>query len=143
MLYILMEKQVFNFYLSKFISLSCKKSFLYTDEWPIWRTRTPVVIALRHHHGRIEHHRYRYMVVTPGVDPKTRSPDESKETMHGGEEEMNVDTERGLSLGATTGQNDANVATHIMAWEEPYKEPALVSVMFCVSCYGSHLCYFS
>ncbi len=38
------------------------------DEWPIWRTRKPVIIALRHHHGRVEHHRYRYMVVNPGAN---------------------------------------------------------------------------
>ena len=37
------------------------------EEWPVWRTRTPVVVVLRHHHGRVEHHRYRYMVVTPGA----------------------------------------------------------------------------
>lgn len=74
------------------------------------------------------------MVVTPGADPKTQSSKQFKETMHGEEEEMNVDSERGLSLGATTRQNDSNVATHIMAWEEPYKESTLVSDVLLISC---------
>lgn len=38
------------------------------EEWPVWRTRTPVVLFLGHKHGTIQHHRYRYFVVAPSCD---------------------------------------------------------------------------
>ena len=94
------------------------------EEWPIWRTRTPVVIALRHHHGRIEHHRYRYMVVTPGAEAGSRDEfPEQKEGEDEGGEAMNIDTDAGMGLGASTsGQNENNVGTQVMAWEDPFRE---------------------
>lgn len=104
----------------------CCNFFTVIEEWPIWRTRTPVVIALRHHHGRTEHHRYRYMVVTPGADQQT-SIDEFKE----GDDDETMVTDssehREGGLGATTSQNGSSIATHVMAWEDPFQDAQNVS----------------
>ena len=38
------------------------------DTYPIWTTRTPVVIHIHPHFSKpIQHHYYRYLVVTPGA----------------------------------------------------------------------------
>ena len=98
------------------------------DEWPIWRTRTPVVIALRHHHGRTEHHRYRYLVVTPGAEShQVRQYDEFKEDTNDEEEIMMIDTaadqQQGTrKLGTTSSQTESSLASNIVAWEDPFKD---------------------
>ena len=98
--------------------------FYKIEEWPIWRTRTPVVIALRHHHGHFERHRYRYMVVTPGAEASEYNQEEKEEggADEGGNDAMNVDTIQGYGLGACTTGNDNNVGTQVMAWEDPFRE---------------------
>jgi len=100
------------------------------EEWPLWRTRTPVVISLRHHHGQVEQHHYRYLVVTPGADDDTMDMDEEQNEYdntddnnnsisNDDDEEMKV---QGSGLGATTSQNGTNVAAEVMAWEDPFCE---------------------
>ncbi len=81
------------------------------DDWPIWKTRKPVIISLRHHHGRVEHHRYRYMVVTPGAHGES-------DEMDGGDET----TVEGTSIGGSTTQDDANASSEVMKWENPFRE---------------------
>ena len=36
------------------------------EEYPIWRTRNPVVVVIHHEKKTIQHHYYRYLVVSPG-----------------------------------------------------------------------------
>lgn len=37
------------------------------DDYPVWRTRKPVVVVLTSRKKTIQHHYYRYLVVSPGV----------------------------------------------------------------------------
>jgi hypothetical protein len=112
------------------------------DQWPLWKTKKPVVISLRHHHGRFEQHRYRYMVVTPGVKPGRGRRDgdgdgsghnfnheetkemETEADIHNDDEDDNDDdlnfqnpTVPGSHICTS---NDADFATEVMAWEDPF-----------------------
>lgn len=76
------------------------------ETYPLWKTRRPVVIVLHKKNTQIQHHYYRYMVVTPGA--------------HG-------DEERALLLGqssnlvhqGTTSNEDLEISS-VMAWEDPF-----------------------
>lgn len=67
------------------------------DEYPIWKTRRPVVVVL-HKKSQIQHHYYRYMVVTPGA------------TSH-------------LEENPCTTSNEDTEISAIMAWEDPFLHP--------------------
>lgn len=83
------------------------------DEWPVWRTRKPVVITLRHHHGKVEQHRYRYLVVTPGA--------QENELIDGSAEFMqDVELQGASGMGAVTTQDDNYIGTNVMLWEDPF-----------------------
>jgi len=85
------------------------------DDWPVWRTRTPVVVALRNYHGRgVEQHRYRYMVVTPGVNNMANAADEEMSEI-----EVKV---VGTGTGTFTSPEDHSngVGVEVMAWEDPF-----------------------
>ncbi len=100
------------------------------DEWPVWRTRKPVIVSLRHHHGKIEHHRYRYMVISPGAndddDDEELFNEEMEEEEAEGKLEKDVDksvhtitVERGFKCATTS--DDPNYSTQVMMWEDPFK----------------------
>lgn len=36
------------------------------DDYPIWKTRKPVVVVIHHGRKAVQHHYYRYLVVSPG-----------------------------------------------------------------------------
>jgi len=115
------------------------------EEWPVWRTRKPVIIALRHHHGRVEQHRYRYMVVTPGAHGCAHGYGN-----HHQEVDININMDgsehsaagAGLGLGSgdrmgtgvATSQDDSNFATEVMMWEDPFQDRQ-VSVVISVGSY--------
>lgn len=92
------------------------------DEWPVWRTRKPVVISLRHHHGRVEHHRYRYMIVNPGANGNVDNMDDTDGGM-----DMMDDLDENISLqdspagGGCTTNDDMNAPTEVMRWEDPFQ----------------------
>jgi hypothetical protein len=75
------------------------------DDYPIWRTRRPVIVVLHKKSAQIQHHYYRYMVVTPG----------------GSEQETHVllGQQDHIMQGGTTSNEDLEVSS-VMAWEDPY-----------------------
>jgi len=78
------------------------------EEYPIWRTRTPVVVSINDHHKRgVEQHRYRYMVVTPGADNVSTDEDSGMDDIEG----------RAGMNASTSGDNDG---VEVMAWEDPF-----------------------
>lgn len=107
------------------------------DTYPIWRTRSPVVVILRHHHGIVQHHRYRYLVVCPGAEhfrlagvnsslwnivsskgglspPSRRNSMEEDSEMEGAE-----------GMGVATSSEDytmegTSIGTEVMTWEDPF-----------------------
>jgi hypothetical protein len=93
------------------------------DEWPVWRTRKPVVITLRHHHGKVEQHRYRYLVVNPGA--------QDNELIDGSAEFMqDVELHGASGMGAVTTQDDNYIGTNVMLWEDPFISHVRIFVIF-------------
>jgi hypothetical protein len=104
------------------------------DQWPLWTTNKPVVVSLRHHHGRFEQHRYRYLVVTPGARPydhdnvnvrinnvnvnENQNDNHEDDNNDNGNEFQKVNSKSGV----TCTSNDADFATEVMAWEDPFQE---------------------
>jgi len=92
------------------------------DQWPLWKTKKPVVISLRHHHGRFEQHRYRYMVVTPGAKPggsdyRHNFNDDNNQDNDDHDDNLQTQTIQGTTICTS---NDADFATEVMAWEDPF-----------------------
>ena len=97
------------------------------DQWPLWTTNKPVVVSLRHHHGRFEQHRYRYLVVTPGARPGDEVQDNENRNENRNENENDDHDDKDKEFqtakskpGATCTSNDADFATEVMAWEDPF-----------------------
>jgi len=74
------------------------------DEYPVWKTKQPVVIVLTTVTNAVQRHYYRYLVVTPGVSSPTEMDVLS---------ESHVDT-IGIS---TSDGHDGTV--NVMMWEQP------------------------
>ena len=114
------------------------------DEWPIWRTRKPVIIALRHHHGRVEHHRYRYMVVNPGASGQEEGMMDLESVQDDGS--VSVGFGGASPGGGATTQDDLNAATEVMQWEDPFQTRQVSSIILCcdasicVQCLSSFVC---
>jgi len=102
------------------------------DQWPLWTTNKPVVVSLRHHHGRFEQHRYRYLVVTPGARPNEvqdhdHDHDNVRINVNENDNDDNNDNDNEFQKvnsksGVTCTSNDADFATEVMAWEDPFQE---------------------
>jgi trehalose 6-phosphate synthase/phosphatase len=76
------------------------------EEYPIWRTRQPVVIILNATSSAVQRHYYRYLVVTPGaVAPNAEADPLSDDA---GVETMEIST--------SDGQDGA---APVMMWEQP------------------------
>jgi trehalose 6-phosphate synthase/phosphatase len=71
------------------------------EDYPIWKTKRPVVVVL-YKKSQIQHHYYRYMVVTPGA------------------------TELEDDRGATS--NEYIEISSVMAWEDPFMDHTSTSV---------------
>jgi hypothetical protein len=76
------------------------------ETYPVWRTRTPVVVVTNSAGGTIQRHRYRYMVVTPGA---------SIDGLDGGEEIV-ADT------GILTTDDAGGAPMSVMMWEDPFHD---------------------
>jgi hypothetical protein len=76
------------------------------DEYPVWRTRHPVVVVLHHDKKTIQHHYYRYLVVSPGGTTMGMS-DLLMEGV--------IDDEQHIST-----SNEAVGSTPVVQWEDPF-----------------------
>eukprot|EP00560_Eucampia_antarctica_P002699 CAMPEP_0197834170 /NCGR_PEP_ID=MMETSP1437-20131217/21407_1 /TAXON_ID=49252 ORGANISM="Eucampia antarctica, Strain CCMP1452" /NCGR_SAMPLE_ID=MMETSP1437 /ASSEMBLY_ACC=CAM_ASM_001096 /LENGTH=1278 /DNA_ID=CAMNT_0043438661 /DNA_START=251 /DNA_END=4087 /DNA_ORIENTATION=- len=77
------------------------------ETYPLWTTRTPVVVTIHpNHHNQIQHHLYRYLVVTPGAcpNPLILTDDDTNQPFQGAD-----------GMGSNT-SNDVPV----MMWEDPF-----------------------
>ena len=75
------------------------------DTYPIWKTRRPVVVVLHKNAKQIQHHYYRYLVVTPGAS--------LEDPAEGAVE----DTEMVFAVATT---NEFGQASPVMMWENPF-----------------------
>jgi len=74
-------------------------------EHPIWRTRKPVVVVIHHGNKAVQHHYYRYLVVSPGGDT----------SLEIGDVEVETDDEDMVST-----SNERTGSTAVMQWEDPF-----------------------
>lgn len=92
------------------------------EEYPIWRTRRPVVVVLHKHSKQIQHHYYRYMVVTPGATTETGALTMSELAAA---EEIDDDDNDGMvdsgGLVETSEENTGTGSTRVMLWEDPFQ----------------------
>lgn len=74
------------------------------EEYPIWRTRKPVVIVMHNSRKTVQHHYYRYMVVSPG----------------GFLHDLEVDEDEDNAVLVSTSSEEAG-STPVMQWEDPFE----------------------
>ena len=104
------------------------------ETYPVWRTRTPVVVVANAAGGDVQKHRYRYMVVTPGVNIEGLGDDDLEEA-----EEMvtaeaaptgSPDHAARLGGGAHTTDETGDGPLSVMMWEDPFVDNRDPSVSF-------------
>ena len=106
------------------------------DAYPIWRTRTPVVVVANGAGGTVQKHRYRYMVVTPGVNieglDEMADMGEDAEEMVTAEAAPTDSPEHAARLGggAHTSDETGDGPLSVMMWEDPFVERRDPSVSF-------------
>jgi hypothetical protein len=82
------------------------------EEYPVWRTRKPVVVVWHHSHKQQQHHYYRYLVVSPGGGVSEFN------IMGGDAEEMDTDMDDYPTMVSTS--NEGTGQTVVMQWEDPF-----------------------
>jgi trehalose 6-phosphate synthase/phosphatase len=87
------------------------------EEYPIWRTRRPVVVVLHKQTKQIQHHYYRYLVVNPGATTVTGALTMAE--LAAAEEDEDRD---GIMDGALVSTSEENMgSTRVMMWEDPFQ----------------------
>ena len=102
---------------------------LYTtpDSYPLWKTRRPVVVVLhKSKQQTVQHHYYRYLVVTPGSLGRDEDDDNMDEDYDDNGSETQSDTAETSKicfnhhlLVATSNQHTGETST-VMMWEDPF-----------------------
>jgi len=67
------------------------------EAYPLWRTKQPVVVVIYNSRSTIQHHYYRYLVVTPGASPSDSGGPVS-----------------------TSGSELMGTTSEVMMWEQPF-----------------------
>lgn len=118
------------------------------DTYPVWRTRTPVVVVANAAGGTVQKHRYRYMVVSPGAN--TDVLDDGEGMSQDAEEMLTAeaaptdspDHAARLGGGAHTSDDNGDGPLSVMMWEDPFVEnrnPSVSSFFVFVSFFVSSL----
>ena len=81
------------------------------ETYPLWKTKQPVIVVLNHTSSAIQHHYYRYLVVTPGASAFPINNSASQSNF----EEVNMDI-------ATSPPAHGTNSSPIMMWEQPFGE---------------------
>jgi hypothetical protein len=83
------------------------------EEYPVWRTRKPVVVVWHHSHKQVQHHYYRYLVVSPGGGI-------SEFHAAGGSNETEMETDMDDYPTMVSTSNEGTGQTVVMQWEDPF-----------------------
>ena len=103
------EEQIASSEESSFSFTSSVELVTTPDQYPLWKTRRPVVVVLHKKSTPLQHHYYRYMVVTPGADGTS-------------EQQVLMDDDNpSTNLGGTTSNEFLEISS-VMAWEDPFLE---------------------
>jgi hypothetical protein len=83
------------------------------ETYPLWRTRTPVIVVLNRRHStikqRVQHHYYRYLVIAPGMS-STNNINSTSTLLHESEHKLTVST-----------SSEYMGSTIVRQWEDPYQ----------------------
>lgn len=95
------------------------------EEYPIWRTRKPVAIVVNSNRNRnktVQHHFYRYLVVSPGATSALHSHN-VQQMLQSGSGSMpgyvNPSTDADDALLVST-SSEATGSTTVLQWEDPF-----------------------
>mmetsp|Transcript_1714 Transcript_1714/g.2524 ORF Transcript_1714/g.2524 Transcript_1714/m.2524 type:complete len:1280 (+) Transcript_1714:278-4117(+) len=104
------------------------------ETYPVWRTRTPVVVVLggdgQQHQGsggdgekplNVHHHRYRYMIVNPGADVDHYDDDDDEDGNNAGSNKAEKAAHHGQEGGGASTSNDAEGSHAVTLWENPFE----------------------
>eukprot|EP00957_Ditylum_brightwellii_P194702 14831299-Ditylum_brightwellii.AAC.1 len=107
------------------------------ETYPVWRTRTPVVVVLggdgQQHQGsggdgekplNVHHHRYRYMIVNPGADVDHYDDDDDEDGNNAGSNKAEKAAHHGQEGGGASTSNDAEGSHAVTLWENPFEATA-------------------
>jgi hypothetical protein len=78
------------------------------DEYPIWRTRKPVVVVIHNSRKSVQHHFYRYLVVSPG----------GALSVGIGDMVMSVREDDDAAVVSTS--SETAESTSVVSWEDPF-----------------------
>jgi hypothetical protein len=96
------------------------------DTYPLWKTKQPVVVVLNHTSSQLQHHYYRYLVVTPGASLEEATSGTNTNTNTNMDTtttttNTNMDTTTTIDIDiATTPPAHASNASPVMMWEQPF-----------------------
>ena len=74
------------------------------EEYPIWRTRRPVAVVINYGRRPVQHHYYRYLVVSPGGSGTLEFDSENDDE----------------TLFMVSTSNESAGSTPVMQWEDPF-----------------------
>lgn len=98
------------------------------DTYPVWKTRTPVVVVLNRHAAskhRVQHFYYRYLVVSPGATTTTTTVAQQQQQLMvgsssseqpGAAKDGNLSSPMVLTSSSTSGGG----STPVSQWEDPF-----------------------
>ena len=97
------------------------------EEYPIWRTRKPVVVVINSNRSRnksVQHHYYRYLVVSPGGSMLVRSADYSHQiqtaNMAGYFTPNSTHGDDADDTLLVSTSNETAGSTSVLQWEDPF-----------------------
>lgn len=75
------------------------------EDYPIWKTRRPVVVVIHNEKKAVQHHYYRYLVVSPGGSQSN---------------EYNMEMEDDEEINMPSTSNEIVGSTPVLDWEDPF-----------------------
>lgn len=89
------------------------------ETYPLWKTKQPVIVVLHHTSSQLQHHYYRYLVVTPGASIDTHG-EEATGSNVADMDTNTMDTTGGPFEIATTAPAHTSNTSPVMMWEHPF-----------------------
>lgn len=112
------------------------------EEYPLWRTKNPVIVIANGNDNATLNHRYRYMVVTPGADADYNELNQELDVIHDSKHRFNSSTDVTMETSESTGANASSISENelelkdtlcttsndmegafpVMMWEDPFHD---------------------
>lgn len=91
------------------------------EDYPVWRTRKPVVVVWHHSHKHHQHHYYRYLVVSPGGGVREfRAANNVNNVNNNNNNDIDMETDMDDYPTMVSTSNEGTGQTVVMQWEDPF-----------------------